>query len=373
MSQNKQNRILRLIEKGRKYDLDWILCMLPENIFYFSGFRTMFYTRFIGVLTPLKDGLKPVLITSFIDRRLVEDKIWSPHWFEEVVYWGPGADYKFKNPFEALKAYLNPGIRLGTDGISYDFYQELIKAFEGIEVISLQNEISEIRVTKSEEEIALIKKAFALSEEVMSIVPDLLQEPMTEIELAGELNYAGLKAGAEGNFYPTLVSSGPKMLALHSPPLSRPIKENELIRVAFALQIDGYGSDIVRHFYKGKPPAELVSFKNAYFEAQQAVFESLKPGVRSIDLIGTVEKIYKGKGVIKNWGYSVGHGLALTIHEPPKIVRDDQTIISENMVLAIEPILVCPPYGAITHCDGVQITEHGAEWLSKSMRDLVVI
>jgi hypothetical protein len=45
----------------------------------------------------------------------------------------------------------------------------------------------------------------------------------------------------------------------------------------------------------------------------------------------------------------------------------------ENMILAVEPSLGCPPYGAFAHCDGVKITAEGAEWLSTGLRDLVIV
>ena len=60
MNPNKQKRIQSMIDLGKERDLDWILCMLPENIFYLSGFRTMLYTRFIGVLVPVKETREPV-------------------------------------------------------------------------------------------------------------------------------------------------------------------------------------------------------------------------------------------------------------------------------------------------------------------------
>jgi len=67
------DRVKRLAAVGQVREGDWILCTLPENIFYFSGFRTLFYTRFIGVLVPVKEKREPVLIVSFIDRRIVTD------------------------------------------------------------------------------------------------------------------------------------------------------------------------------------------------------------------------------------------------------------------------------------------------------------
>jgi Xaa-Pro aminopeptidase len=95
--------------------------------------------------------------------------------------------------------------------------------------------------------------------------------------------------------------------------------------------------------------------------------------VTSADLLKKVESIYTARGCLKNWGYNIGHGLALTIHEPPRMAGADRTEIKENMILAVEPSLGCPPYGAFAHCDGVKITADGAEWLSTGLRDLVTV
>jgi len=373
MSQNKMERVRNLSRTAKDLELDWVLCMLPENIFYFSGFRTTFYTRFIGVLIPVKEDRAPVLIASFIDRQLIETDLWSPHWFDETVLWGPTAECKYKTHWEALAAYLRPGIRLGADAIQFDFYEQLIGAFPGTEVINLMNEILHVRAVKDDDEINKIKAAFNLAEDIMDQVPAWLQHPITEAELANEMNYAALKAGAEAIFYPTLVSCGEKMLAFHSPPLNRPIKQNELIRIAFGLQVDGYGSDIVRNFCRGKPPAEMEPLKEAFFGARQTVFDMLRPGVGSAELLKAVEDLYRERGVLENWPNNIGHGLALTIHEFPRIAGDDKTIIQENMVLAIEPILMLPPHGAIAHCDGILVTGDGSEWLSGRVADVVVV
>jgi Xaa-Pro aminopeptidase len=373
MNPNKQKRIQSMIDLGKERDLDWILCMLPENIFYLSGFRTMLYTRFIGVLVPGKETREPVLISSYIDRRLVQEDIWSPHWFKETLLWGPGAEYEHKTPWDALKAYLAPGMRLGVDAIQLDFYEQLIETFPGATVTNLQQEILDCRLIKDDEEIEKVSNAYKLAVKIMAQVPEWLQTPMTESELAAEMTRAATIEGAEGTLFPTLVSCGEKMLAFHSPPLPRPLKKNELIRVAFGPIVDGYGSDIIRSFCIGTPPAEVLPLKDAFFEAQEAVVDMLRPGVTSADLLKKVESIYTARGCLKNWGYNIGHGLALTIHEPPRMAGADRTEIKENMILAVEPSLGCPPYGAFAHCDGVKITADGAEWLSTGLRDLVTV
>lgn len=361
------SRIQRLVEIGKEQNLDWMLCTLPENIFYFSGFRTMFYTRFIGILVSTRDEIEPVLIASFIDAKLVNDRIWSPHWFEKTVLFGPSGDCQFPTHWDALKSFLKGKIHLGVDDLSFNFYGQFVKLFPKIEVQSILNEILRVRMIKDEGEIDRIRKASRMTEEVMAGVPDLLQHEITETDLAAELNRTGIKAGAEALFYPTLVSCGEKMLAIHSPPLHRPIRNNELIRIAFALQVDGYGADVVRTFCRGTPPAEIIPLRDAFFEAQEAVFEMLRPGRRSADVVKTVEEIYRKRNCEKHWARNVGHGLALTIHEPPWISGNDETVINENMVVAIEPFLMCPPHGAFAHCDVVQVTAQGCERVSPGL------
>jgi len=371
MNRNQQARLDRLIHEARNHELDWVLCMLPENIFYFSGFRSTFYTRFIGVLVPTDPDREPLLCASFIDRQLIETDLWSQTWFDKAVTWGPGSEYG--THWDFLKAYLGPGIRLGVDAIQLDFYQQLKDTFPGIDVVDLTDEILNVRMVKDDAEIDKIKKAFALAEDVMAHVPEWLQNPMTEAELAAELNYCALKSGAEAIFYPTLVSCGQKMLAFHAPPLDRPIRKNELIRIAFGLQLDGYGSDIVRHFCIGAMPAELEPLRQAYFEVRRMIAETIRPGLDCADLLKRVGDLYRERGVADYWLQSIGHGIALTIHELPRIAGTDSTILRENMVLAIEPILALHPHGAIAHCDGVRVTADGCEWLSGRLSDVTIL
>ena len=97
---------------------------------------------------------------------------------------------------------------------------------------------------------------------------------------------------AEDIFYPTLVSCGTKMLAFHSPPLNRPIKENELVRIAFGLQLEGYGSDIVRHFCIGAMPAELEPLRKAFYEVRRIIADTILLGLDSADLLKLVKDLY---------------------------------------------------------------------------------
>ncbi len=373
MSQSKMNRVVRLAQAARKRGLDWVLCMLPENIFYFSGFRTMLYTKFIGILVPIKDDSDAVLIASAVDERLVRGKIWSPHWFKKTLLWGVEKGYEHRTPWDALKTCLTLGTRLGVDAIQFSFYRQLLQHFPGLQVEDLQSEILELRSQKDDEEIKRVAEAYQLAMKIMARIPEWLQEPMTEAKLAAKVNFMASTEGADGWLFPTLVSCGEKILATHSPPLPLPLEPHKLIRVALGLQLDGYGSDIIRTYCIGQPPAEIVPIKNAFYEAQGAVIEMIRPGVTTTDLLAKVKEVYKKRGCLDHWRNLIGHGLGLTIHEPPTISGDDRTVLRENMILAVEPGLRCLPHGAFAHCDGVKVTADGCERLSGGLMDLVIV
>ena len=264
-------------------------------------------------------------------------------------------------------------MRLGVDAVQLDFYQALLANYPGMEVKNLTDEILALRTIKDPEEIATIKKAFTLAEDVMDNVAGWLQNPMTEAELAAKLNYTALKSGAEAIFYPTLVSCGEKIMALHSPPLNRPIEKDQLIRIAFGLQLDGYGSDIVRHYCVGKLAPELEPLRKAYFEVRKLIPGIIKPGLDTTDLMKFVLDEYTKRGVEQYWLNNFGHGIALTIHEFPRIAGNISAVLQENMVLAFEPILALPPLGAMAHCDGLVITKDGCELLSGRIDDVVLV
>ena len=60
----------------------------------------------------------------------------------------------------------------------------------------------------------------------------------------------------------------------------------------------------------------------------------------------------------------MGHGIGCHYSEPPELTPDDDTVLEENMVLIIEPILMRPGVGGVKIEDAVLTARHGAERLS---------
>jgi Xaa-Pro aminopeptidase len=60
----------------------------------------------------------------------------------------------------------------------------------------------------------------------------------------------------------------------------------------------------------------------------------------------------------------MGHGMGCSYHEPPDLNLADHTVLQENMLVVLEPILAEVGVGGVKLEDAVVITNHGAERLS---------
>jgi Xaa-Pro aminopeptidase len=367
-------RSLTLAEKVRE-NVDAVLCTNPDNIYYFSGFRTTLYTRFIAVLIRLDRPESPILIVSTIDKRMIEDRIWSPPWIADIVYHGPDRLPGIApSPAAALAAHLAGIKRIGVDSLRLAEVDQLYQAAEDIEIVQIANQIDEVKLKKDGQELAYLKQANLLAMRGMARVPGLLETgPMTEIGIAVQLEADARMSGADGFGYPTLVSSGAKMAAIHSPALHRMVEPNQALRVAFGPTVEGYTADIVRTFCLGQPPPELIHLQDGYLAALNTLLALIRPGVKVATLLSAVEEIYTQRGIRSFWRNSIGHGVGITVHEPPRMAVDSEVILSEGWVLAVEPFLVVPGLGGYAQCDVIVVKETGPEILAEGPQGIILV
>ena len=71
--------------------------------------------------------------------------------------------------------------------------------------------------------------------------------------------------------------------------------------------------------------------------------------------------------------HKTGHGLGLDVHEPPQVMRGDDTVLEPGMVITIEPGLYVPGLRGVRIEDDVLVTEAGAESLTRFPRELRVV
>ena len=355
--------------------VDAVLCTSPENIYFFTGFRTMLYTRFTAALIRMDQPGEPILIAASVDQRLIEDRVWSPPWTSRVVLHGPDSAANIvATPAAALALHLGGVRRLGVDSIRLSELDEIKTAAPNVEIVQILGSIEPLKEIKGEQEIKYLRQANHLAMQGIETARAMLAEkPVTELEIAVRLEADARLGGADGFGYPTLVSYGAKIAAPHSPALPRRVEPNQPLRIAFGPTVEGYSADVVRTLCLGEPPQELVRLQDSFLEAQEAVVRLIKPGVTVPELMSAVRAVYERWNVISMWRNNIGHGLGLTIHETPRIGGVSKAMLAEGMVVAIEPFVSVPGFGGYAHCDVFVVTKTGTDLLTPGLRHIIQV
>ena len=302
--------------------LDFLLLTSPENIYYYSGFRTTLYTRFCCVAIPAGDE-EPTLIIPSVDAQLALRDWWSPTWYPEswVRVYGPSRPVTDYMVF--IRELVRPKSRIGVDSLSYAAYSDMERRIPGLQAVPVNDELNALKQVKSETEIAALRRANEIAVDAHENLREYLNkraregQETTELDIALEMDRFAKSQGADGFGYPTLVSFGDKMLAPHSPPLRRVIPRDTVVRVAFGCTYEGYTADVIRTYVIGNPPVSIMKLADAFLSAQQACLELIRPGVTIEDLVDVCKRVYTAKGVLDAWDGPIGHGVGLTITSPP--------------------------------------------------------
>ncbi|MEG2102094.1 MAG: Xaa-Pro aminopeptidase [Flavobacterium sp.] len=142
----------------------------------------------------------------------------------------------------------------------------------------------ELRPIKSNEEVALIEKASAISVKGFERLLKAVKPNIKEFELEAELIYEVIKNGASRHAFRPIIASGKNACALHYNTNDAVCKENDMILVDFGVCYANYNSDTTR----------CVPVNGVFSPRQREVYSSvlhclkegsklLKPGIRHSD------------------------------------------------------------------------------------------
>jgi Xaa-Pro aminopeptidase len=262
-----------------------------------------------------------------------------------------------------------------------------------------------VRSVKSTYELDLIRQAAAFSDQVAAYVPQVLDEGMTELDLAGRVEAEARRLGHQGIvrmrlwgselFYGHLMA-GPSAAVpsyLASPtggsgvgpavaqgPGFRRIKRNEPVLVDYVFAHKGYIADHSRIFSIGSLSDKLVHAHEAMLSVQQTIKKAAEPGVVAGEIYAMALECAAELGYGDNFmGVGnerirfVGHGIGLELDEYPFLAAGQQMKLAEGMTLAFEPKLIYPGQGVVGTENTHVVTEHGLEQLTHYREEIVVV
>lgn len=211
------------------------------------------------------------------------------------------------------------------------------KMFPHCQFIGLQSCVEEYRRTKDANELKKIVRANAITEDILSRIPLLLQAGVTEKEVAWRIECWAHEQGADGVGFPTIVAFGTNTSRPHHHPTNKKLKKTDIIQIDMGFICDGYTSDRSAVYFVGKPTAQQTKVHSILEEAKRRGIEAVAPGVACSEPDRIVRTYLQEQGFDQYFIHSLGHGVGLEVHEGVSLSSRSNDVLQEYEVVTIEP------------------------------------
>lgn len=199
-----------------------------------------------------------------------------------------------------------------------------------------------LRRKKDPMEILRMKRALAITDDVLRVLPRMLKIGMTEKMLAGKILLAMLDRGADGMAFDPIVAFGSNSSVPHHRTGDRKLRARDIVQIDVGARYKGYCSDRSETYFVGEPTAEQRRVYEAVLEAKVAAKRMTVAGARCADIDRATRVVLKNRGMKHAYGHSLGHGLGLEIHEGPSISMKSEDALRGGDAVTIEPGIYIP-------------------------------
>lgn len=229
-----------------------------------------------------------------------------------------------------------------------------------------------VRLIKTPEEIALLRRAGAAADRVWARVVELPLEGMTERAVAGRIAAMLEAEELEGMAF-GIVGAGPNGASPHHTASARPLRRGDVVVLDYGGPLEGYHSDLTRTLCVGPADPEQRRVHAAVREAQERAVRAVRPGATAGEVDAAARTCLDVEGLGEFFVHRTGHGLGLELHEPPYILAGSAETLRQGMVFSVEPGAYLPGRFGVRIEDIVVVTEDGCERLNRASRDLAEV
>ncbi|WKY45482.1 Xaa-Pro peptidase family protein [Eubacteriaceae bacterium ES2] len=230
-----------------------------------------------------------------------------------------------------------------------------------------------MRLIKTTEEVAAIKKASQMTKKAFKRVRQEIKAGLYEYELAACFEYLIRRWGAQGTAFESIVASGENATTLHYISNQKRIREGELVLFDIGARVNGYCGDLSRTVSVSNDMTdEQAMYHEMVKSVQQEMFKSFKPGVSLKELQQKTMKLFEescrsnhcmpaSDDITEYYFHGIGHSLGLDTHD---IRPQGDLVLEPGMVMTVEPGIYVKEAGiGIRIEDDVVITPSGCEVL----------
>jgi Xaa-Pro aminopeptidase len=248
---------------------------------------------------------------------------------------------------------------------------QLGQALPRTEIVSATGLMDDIRLVKSDWEVARMRQAASVVDAGWNAFVDVLRPGLPEHGIVAAVEAAIKGLDAEDNFM--LIASGGDEVRGMTAPSPRVLCAGDMVRTELTPQVNGYWLQICRSAVVGRASdAQRRSF-DLFNEAVEAGIAAVRPGVTAHEVARAQNDVFRARGLgeycTSQYTRVRGHGHGLHIDETP-IIEGNETELPENAVFIIHPNTYTPIAGYHVLGDPVRVTRDGAEVLISTERKL---
>jgi len=222
-----------------------------------------------------------------------------------------------------------------------------------------------------------MRQAGQITEQAFAHVLSHLKPGVTEIDVASEIDHQFKTRGAEHTSFVTglrFVGAGRDRAAGAARSSEKRLLPGDSVTFDIGCVYQGYCSDFGRSAFVGEPPAEYLKVHGTVLRAQRAGMDAMRAGqATGAQVNAAARKVIEDEGYGPNFTHRLGHGIGITVHEPPWLDVVEQRVLQANMTFTVEPSIRVPDKFGNRVEDVVLVTEAGGVSLYNADRKLNII
>ncbi len=374
-----KERINRVQEELKKNNFDAYLVHSNEadqaNVRYLSDHWPIFETA--GVIIPAEGD--PILLIGPEAEPFAKDRSRIPE-IRKLIEYRESAepDYPdipvstFSDIFEEVSGGKEiKRLALGDYSIlPMPVYDGITKALSKGKIIRAEWILSNMRIKKSENEIAMIKEAHNISELTLKYTLKRMEPGMTEKEVLGIVYESMYSNGAECEGFPNYVFGGKKTRNAIARSTYDRLEKGQLIQLCIGARFGGYSSSVGRPVIFGKMHDEMRKHVEFGLEVHRKTYEWIREGVVAREVAIKYKEYFKGHGYEDFYLYGPCHGTGIIEVEKPWMETTSDYKLEENMTFMADTFFTTEDYGFRWE-DGFRVTKDGCEPFSDALSEII--
>ncbi len=352
-------RVAKLQAALIQHGVDAYLAATPVNMLYLSGFSEPPLERLMFLLVP-QSG-EPCWFMPALSAESAEA---NPARWQVRYVW-----HDSEGPFQQLERCAREQ-NLETAVIAVDdempamfllILQEVLPAAlfrRGGEIIAT------VRARKDAAEVERMREAARLTDEALAAGLERCMPGVSEWAVALAIQRALYDFGSHLAFGIPIVAAGENSSRPHYTTGHRPLQEGDVIVIDYGGTYEGYCNDITRVISVGAVPEEAKKIYAVVYEAHMAARATARAGVPAQEVDRAARRVIQQAGYGDYFVHRTGHGIGLSVHEPPYIVEGNDAPLEVGHCFTIEPGIYLPGRFGVRVENVYVITETGCESLN---------